>query len=180
MIYFDYMPKAKEIITAIACGMLFALAVTSVKAQPKPMRAVPFVKLDVGSLPTDGGLGADDAPLLQLSAALKHFPNARFFRLNWDFSSFSFGSTSVVLYDRMKQTLRFDYSYGHNAGGNPKDNGESHLLYTGVTETIISRAANAHAKEFNSDDKGYILDLTRFGCVSHVLRSPSPKPRSRH
>lgn len=167
-----------KIITAMTCGMLVTLAVTSVKAQPKQAQAVPSVKLDIGSLEPGGGIGEDDVPLLQLSAALKSHPKTRFLRLNWYLSLFSFGSTSVVLYDRLKHTLRFDYAYGHNAGGNPKDTGESHLLFTGVTEAIISRAAKAHAKDVTSDDKGYIPDLTRFGCVSHVLRSPSPKLRS--
>lgn len=180
MRYSGVMPKATKIIAALTCGMLVIFAVTPVKAQPKQAQAAQPLKLDIGSLDPDGGMGADNAPLRQLSTALKGHPKTRFFRLNWDFSLFSFGSTSVVLYDRSKHTLRFDYVYGHNAGGNPKDTGESHLLFTGVTEAVISRAAKAHAKDATADDKGYIPDLTRFGCVSHVLRSPSPKPRSRH
>ncbi len=178
MKYSGFMPKATKIIAGITCGVLVILAVTPVKAQPKQAQVAPSVKLDIGSLAPGDGLGEDDAPLLQLSAALKRSPKVRFFRLNWEFTMGSFGSVSTALYDRLKHTLRFHYAYGHNAAGNPKDNGDSHLIFTGVTEAVISRAAKAHAKEVQIDDRGYILDLTRFGCVSHVLCSPSPKQRS--
>ena len=174
------MAKATKVITAITCGTLAILAVTPVKAQPKQAQDVPSVKLDIGTLAPGGSPGDTNVVLPRLSAALKRSPKARFFRLNWNFDLFSFGSTSVILYDRLKHTLRFDYTYGHNAAGNPKDNGVSRLLFTGVTEAIISRAAKTHTKDIDSDDKAYILDLTQFGCVSHVLRSPTPKRRSRH
>ena len=179
MRYANFTSTASRIIPATTCGMLIIFGCHPVTAQPKQAQAMPSVKLDIGSLAPDG-VGSDDAPLLQLSAALKRSPGIRFFRLNWDFSMFSFGSISAVLYDRVEHTLRFHYVYGHNGGGNPKDNGENHLLFTGVTEAMISQAAKAHAKDTYTDDKGHIPDLTRFGCVSHVLRSPSPKHRSRH
>ncbi len=170
--------KASQTIAAITCAMLLIFECHTIKAQPKQTQTVPSVKLDIGTLTPGGSPGDTNVVLPRLSAALKRSPKARFFRLNWDFDLFSFGSTSIILYDRLKHTLRFDYNYGHNAAGNPKDNGVSRLLFTGVTEAIISRAAKAHTKDIDSDDKGYILDLTQFGCVSHVLRSPTPKRRS--
>ena len=172
--------KASQTIAAITCGMLLIFECHTIKAQPKQTQTVPSVKLDIGTIAPGGSPGDTNIVLPQLSAALKRSPKARFFRLNWDFDLFSFSSISVVLYDRLKRTLRFDYTYGHNAGGNTNDYGDSHLLFTGVTESVIDRAAKAHAKDLTFDDKGRIPDLTRFGCVSHVLRSPTPKPRSHH
>lgn len=155
----------------LGCGLLASLWPTQVQGQLRsPLgRSPQVVYLDIGDIAPGDTPGADDAPLLQLSLALRRYPRVRLFRVSWDFAESSFGSTSTALYDRRRHTMRFYYARGHNIGGDPKDHGHYHALFMGVTEAIIARAAQDHQRADVGKDDAYLPSLSDYGCASRAL-----------
>ena len=109
------------------------------------------------------------APLQELAFAVRHNPGTVRFYVTWDVGEIR-DYSGLIVYDHSKRTVEvFNYeTWGDGAK-------RTHLLFSGVSEAILRRAAQA--KEVTGEE-GTIFDvvdnlviLSKLGCPKKTLES---------
>jgi len=121
-----------------------------------------IVQINAGDIQ---GESADEA-MQKLVAALHQYPEARLFRVNWTLAIGGWGSVATALYDRRKQRVQFYCTGGEQFGVSLHE----HYLYTGVTDSILSRVAEKFTITAGGSSDGFFDELPLFGCKLHVYR----------
>ncbi len=112
--------------------------------------------------------GNRNAPLEELSAALKWKPVSSKFKVAWSAVIGGGNYKGVVIYNRTKKTVEL-YAYETFE----ETVFRYHRLYSGVSESILLKAAQTHkistAEDNGLSPFGFFNELTKYGCKERKI-----------
>lgn len=109
-----------------------------------------------------------NAPLEELSAVLRAKPDFAQFRVTWNSFPPGYSMSGTALYQRNRGTIEV---FARDSG--TEATVRSHVLYSGVTDSILHRLASTHATMpkdgYTVSATAFLDELVKYGCKAKRL-----------